>query len=119
MAEQASRRQALTIHMDIHLPPLPPQMGHQLYCIIQEGLTNVQKHAQATVVTLTGKQDADSIKVTLHDNGKGLNPHAMHDGFGLRGMQERSKILGGKLTIQSGAGQGTSLQIIIPCPLDR
>ncbi|NEP12642.1 MAG: sensor histidine kinase [Symploca sp. SIO2C1] len=119
LIDSTRQTQALTIHMDIQLLPLPPQMGHQFYCIIQEGLTNVQKHAQATVVTLTGKQDADSIKVTLHDNGKGFNTHAMHDGFGLRGMQERSKILGGELTIQSVLGQGTSLQIIIPCPMDR
>ena len=111
--------QTLTIHVDIHLPPLPPQMGHQLYCIIQEGLTNVQKHAEAKVVTLISKQDADSIQVILQDHGKGFNPQASHNGFGLRGMQERVEILGGTLTIQSQLGQGTSLKIVVPCLQDR
>lgn len=107
---------SLRLHLDLHLPPLPTQIGHQLYCIIQEGLTNVQKHAQATTVLLKGKQNSDGITIVLEDDGQGFQVQAEQTGFGLRGMQERAQILGGWFTVHSSPGEGTSLQVVIPYP---
>lgn len=107
---------SLTIQLDLDLPPLPSQIGHQLYCILQEGLTNVQKHAEASNVILTGKYDTGKIRIELHDDGIGFNRHNHQSGYGHRGMHERTQILGGVFTIQSYPGEGTTLQIVIPYP---
>ncbi|BDM81382.1 hypothetical protein AM10699_42490 [Acaryochloris marina MBIC10699] len=107
---------SLTIQLDLDLPPLPSQIGHQLYCILQEGLTNVQKHAEASNVILTGKYDTGKIRIELHDDGIGFNRHNHQSGYGHRGIYERTQILGGVFTIQSYPGEGTTLQIVIPYP---
>ena len=114
LTDSIRRDPSLTLELDFQLPPLPPQIGHQIYCIIQEGLTNVQKHAKATLVILKGRQGAGGITVILQDNGQGFRSDNPHPGFGVRGMQERTQILGGDFTVQTAQDEGTSLQIVIP-----
>ncbi|ARV60845.1 sensor histidine kinase [Nostocales cyanobacterium HT-58-2] len=114
LVEKVGRNQSFVIHCDVQLPQLPIQTSHQLYCIIQEGLTNIQKYALASVVNLKGYQTSDGIILELNDNGKGFEMSAPHSGFGLRGMQERVHILGGELKIKSTLGKGTQIQAIIP-----
>lgn len=98
----------------MNLPKLPLQTSHQLYCVVQEGLTNIQKHAHASYVTLRGQPTADGIILELEDDGTGFNCELPHSGFGLRGMQERVQILGGQLKIHTTPGQGTRIQVMIP-----
>lgn len=114
LADAIGQNQSLTIRLDIQLPPLPIQVGHQLYCIIQEGLTNIQKHFGAEIVTLTGQYDAETITLMLQDNGRGFRPQVPPMGFGIRGMKERTQILGGQFTIHSAPGDGTWIQVVIP-----
>ncbi|BAY49171.1 integral membrane sensor signal transduction histidine kinase [Scytonema sp. HK-05] len=114
LVEQVGRNQAFVIQLDVQLPQLPVQTSHQLYCIVQEGLTNIQKHASATVVSLKGYQTSNAIILKLTDNGQGFEASAPHTGFGLRGMHERVHILGGELKIKSSLGEGTQIQAIIP-----
>ena len=116
LVQQAQNLQGLTIHQHLNLPQLSLQTSHQLYCIIQEGLTNVHKHAAASVVTLTGNQDDQGIWLELKDDGQGFHPQHPQTGFGLRGMQERTLLLGGHLTIESSPGQGTRIRVVIPKP---
>ncbi|PZD75111.1 Signal transduction histidine-protein kinase/phosphatase UhpB [Acaryochloris thomasi RCC1774] len=118
LTDSIHEKQSLTLHQDLCLPPLPSQVGHQLYCIIQEGLTNIQKHAGATAVTLKGNQDTNGITVVLHDNGQGFNPSTPHEGFGIRGMRERTQLLEGDFTVQSTVGEGTFLKVVIPYPTE-
>ncbi len=108
---------------DLHLavalrfPALPPTTSHQIYCIIQEGLTNIQRHAQATQVQLQAERIDDQIVVILRDNGIGFNLDQASTGFGLRSMTERAQSLGGKLSIASAPEQGTQIQLATPAPV--
>ncbi|WP_315788620.1 sensor histidine kinase [Fischerella sp. JS2] len=114
LVKQIQQNQSLIVQADINLPPLPLQTSHQLYCIIQEGLTNIQKHAHASSVILRGQSTINAIILELEDDGQGFDPDFPHSGFGLRGMQERVQILDGKLNIKSVPGQGTHILITVP-----
>jgi signal transduction histidine kinase len=112
----------LQIRTDCRFPILPLQMSHQIYCIVQEALTNVQKHAQATQVSLCGYVDEQAIVFSIEDNGIGFEIHAPRLGFGLRGIEERAQLMGGQLMLT--ADPGVCLQVKIPwstarydCPL--
>ncbi|GAA6616230.1 sensor histidine kinase [Scytonema sp. NUACC26] len=114
LVENVSRNQSFAIHLDVKLPQLPVQTSHQLYCIVQEGLTNIQKHASASFVNLKGYQTSSEIIIELTDNGKGFKVSAPHTGFGLRGMRERVHILGGDIKINSTLNSGTQIHVVIP-----
>ncbi len=114
LAAQIQQSHPLRIRLHLNLPPLSPAVSHQLYCLVQEGLTNVQKHAQATVVHLNGYAAATAIVLELHDDGVGFDPDRVEHGFGLRGMQERMHLLNGQMTIHSAKNQGTQIQVSLP-----
>jgi signal transduction histidine kinase len=107
-------RPSLNIHVQLDLPVLPVQPSHQLYCILQEGLTNIQKHAAAQEVFLRGWYDADNLWVQLQDDGRGFESTEIGQGLGLRSMSERAQLLGGHLDVQSNHTQGTCLALSIP-----
>ncbi len=111
---QIRQNHAYTVYQEIHLPPLPMQISHQLYCVIQEGFTNIQKHAQATQIRLLGQVSANAVILELEDNGQGFDPSHTSDGYGLRGMHERVHLLGGKLAITSVTGGGTHIRVVVP-----
>jgi two-component system sensor kinase len=86
---------------------------------MQEGLTNVAKHAAATHVDLHLWRDDERVHAVLRDDGVGfVAEHVMAPtgtrGLGLLGIQERLDALGGTLEITSAPGQGTTLQITLP-----
>jgi signal transduction histidine kinase len=107
-------RPSLNIHVQLDLPVLPVQPSHQLYCILQEGLTNIQKHAAAKEVFLRGWYDADNLWVQLQDDGRGFESTKIGQGLGLRSMSERAQLLGGHLDVQSNHTQGTCLALSVP-----
>jgi signal transduction histidine kinase len=114
LTEQVQQGQSFQIQVQTNLPQLPPQIGYQLYRIIQEGLTNIQKHALATSVYLGGTINDHHLVLELVDDGQGFNPHVDHAGFGLRGMQERAMLLRGQFNLESTLGRGTRIYITIP-----
>ena len=114
LVEQVVRNQSFVIDLDSELPQLPSQTSHQLYCIVQEAVTNIQKHAFAKVVNIKGYQNTQGIILEIIDDGQGFEVNAHHTGFGLRGMQERVQILGGELEIKSTFGKGTWIRVLIP-----
>ncbi len=114
LVEQVKQNQKFRINVELNLPHLPLQTSHQLYCIVQEAFTNIQKYAQADYVKLRGFSNYESITIEIIDNGQGFDLELPHSGFGLRGMQERVQMLGGKLHIDTNFGQGTKIQVIIP-----
>ena len=81
---------------------------------MQEGFTNIQKHAYASCVKLRGKVVSDNIVLELEDDGQGFEPTQLYEGYGLRGMSERVNMLGGKLKIDSALGKGTRIQVTVP-----
>src|SRR6516162_281585 len=90
-----------------------------IYRCVQESLTNIIRHAQAKHVTIElGEVASDAnggpqLALTVRDDGCGVDPLAA-PGFGLRGMQERARALGGSCKVDSARGCGTSIRIMIP-----
>src|SRR6266550_6568208 len=93
---------------------LPPEWETNLLRIGQEVLTNVIRHAQASEFKVLLVFDSGEIRLELRDNGCGFDPQRKHEGFGLQGMRERAEGMGGQLTIQSAAGKGTAISIVLP-----
>lgn len=99
-----------------------PAFEIAIFRLVQEGLTNVFKHAGASrvwvkVETAGGKE----IKVQVKDDGSGFDPAEVKPGaagtkFGLVAMRERTELLGGTMEIQSAPGQGTKLNFLFPLP---
>jgi signal transduction histidine kinase len=110
----AEQNQPFQIHVDVKFPILSLQSSYQLYCIVQESLTNIQKHAQADRVTITGSIISNGTILEICDNGKGFNLDRPHAGFGLRNMKERVQCLGGNFNLDSEVGQGTRVKIFVP-----
>lgn len=107
-------RLSLLVKLQIRLPSLPQQLSYQLYLIAKEGLVNVQKHAQATQATLSIVQVEKTIVMKLTDDGCGFDVDKTATGYGLKGIRERSQLLGGQLIVESQPGQGTQLQLTVP-----
>jgi signal transduction histidine kinase len=114
LVEKNAHSYNLSIHNQINLPELPLAVGHHLYSILREGLTNIRKHSGASIVKLSGWIENRHIVIFIEDNGCGFNPHQISNGLGLTGIAERVEILGGKLRINSDIAQGTSIQVTIP-----
>jgi two-component system, sensor histidine kinase and response regulator len=91
-----------------------PQVNTVVYRIIQEGLTNIAKHAEATFVTLQIQTHSAELLLMLQDNGKGFSTDASTNGFGLRGMRERTIAIGGQLEIASAPGAGCQITARFP-----
>lgn len=100
--------------IDVQFPKLSLQSSYQLYCIVQESLTNIQKHAQASKVSIEGLIVSDGTILTICDNGRGFNIDRSHPGFGLRNMKERVQCLGGDFQLHSELGKGTQIKIFVP-----
>lgn len=99
----------------IDLPhTLPTEVNTALYRIVQESLTNICKHADATSVTVGLLAFAEMIHLSIEDNGKGFNPTQNTTGFGLQGMRERAVALGGQLNLHSQLGTGCCISVSLP-----
>jgi two-component system sensor histidine kinase DegS len=102
---------------------LAPKAKAFLFRIVQEALQNTSKHAKATKVVVHIEVNHDMLTTSIQDNGKGFDVQAVSrdpdkwDHFGLRGMKERAKLLGGDARLRSGKGQGTT--VIVRIPLGR
>ncbi len=93
-------------------PALPPKTADALYRIAQEALSNVERHARASLVTLRVESTRAGIALTISDDGAGFEPDNPTDGhFGLLGMHERAEMIGAKLHVESGAGTGTRIRV--------
>jgi len=89
-----------------------------LYRIVQEALTNVVRHAQATRADVLLERRGNRVVVVVEDNGLGFDANVAHFArqghLGLVGMQERAEMLGGSLVIESTAGAGTTVVVEVP-----
>jgi two-component system sensor histidine kinase DegS len=102
---------------------MDPKAKVVLFRIVQEALQNTSKHAKATKVVVHIEVNHDMLTTSIQDNGTGFDVEAVSrdpdkwDHFGLRGMKERAKLLGGDARLQSSKGQGTT--VIVRIPLGR
>ena len=91
---------------------LPTEVETTVYRIVQEALTNVVKHAQATEVSILLVRRDGLLTAVLEDNGAGFDPGAVtSDSLGLEGMRERVALHDGRLTIETAPGSGTTLRV--------
>ena len=94
---------------------LGPSVALAIYRVVQEGLINALRHAQASRVETTVESEAHSIVVTLTDDGVGLPADWSRPGhFGLRGLAERVERLGGRFSVSNCANRGVKLRAEIP-----
>jgi signal transduction histidine kinase len=93
---------------------VPLEMATALYRTIQEALTNIAKHSQATQVLLKLSQKGGKIYLQLEDNGCGFEPQANTTGFGLQIMRERIEALGGSFVLTSQPKRGCQIYIEVP-----
>lgn len=92
---------------------LPPLVDHAGYRLAQEALTNALRHSDATTVDLRVHHTPDTVVITVADNGS-TTPGTMVDGTGLRGMRERTRLLGGTLRIGPNRPSGWLVEAKLP-----
>ena len=102
-------------HSSVQFGRLPPILENALYRIVQEALTNACKHSQSKKVTVTMTQEGQKVRMEVRDWGIGFDPESLEKGhFGLEGIRQRVRLLGGRLTVQSTRGFGTLLEVVVP-----
>jgi signal transduction histidine kinase len=110
----------VNLALDLALPdalpthPMPPERVRDLVLIITECITNIIKHAQATVVHANVGYSNSTLHITVADNGVGIQSAGTNRGMGLPGMRQRAERSGMTLVIQSTSDSGTTLELIVP-----
>jgi signal transduction histidine kinase len=126
MRERAARGDG-SPRLDLHLAgdpemPVPEAVGLCVYRVMQEALTNVERHAAAAQASVQLVLQPDEVQLIVQDNGRGFEvPPQLgllleDDHFGLVGLRERIELLYGTLEIRSASGQGTTVHARIPVP---
>ncbi|HJP79744.1 MAG TPA: sensor domain-containing protein [Pseudonocardiaceae bacterium] len=107
------QRVPVAVHMPADLPRAPAAVEAAAYFVVAESLTNVSKHSTADRVELTIGSDGETLRIMVRDNGEGGADPAQ--GSGLVGIQRRVAALDGRTSIASPAGQGTTIEVELPC----
>jgi two-component system NarL family sensor kinase len=95
--------------------PLPGRIEAGLYRIAQEALANVIRHAHARLARLRLEVTPEQVLLGIWDNGQGFEPEQVPKGrYGLIGMNERARLLGGTLCLESSPGNGACLEVTVP-----
>jgi ligand-binding sensor domain-containing protein/signal transduction histidine kinase len=110
---------AFQVHVEGASRDLHPILRDEVYRITGEGIRNAFHHADAKQIEVEIHYDERQLRVRVRDDGKGIDPKLLSDDgreghFGLRGMRERAKLIGGKLTVWSELDAGTELELSIP-----
>jgi signal transduction histidine kinase len=98
---------------------LDPELESTIYRVVQEALTNVSRHAEATEATISLTGDEQKVVASVTDDGKGmpagrLGPREDGGGYGTGGMQERAELVGGELEWVPALGKGTIVRLTVP-----
>ena len=119
---------AIATELDALDGALSRETQMSLYRVAQEALNNVVKHSGATTTRIALKRESAGVRLTVVDNGQGFDPQTAkasdtlgdtRPGFGLNGMAERVRLLGGALTIRSLPEQGTTVEALLPQSSER
>jgi signal transduction histidine kinase len=114
-AREVSKRSGVWVQVDAEgvSENLPEEHKTSVYRIVQEALHNAVQHAAARRIVVTVIQEAQRLRVTIEDDGKGFNP-ARAKGMGLLGIEERVSHLGGTFAVESQPGGGATLRVTLP-----
>lgn len=119
-------RQRLQLPVDLHLESAEDASGEYhhdalyqttLFRIAQECLTNVARHANAQRASISLGRDHQHMLLQVRDDGCGYDPAQHSSGIGILGIRERAALLGGKVTIESQPGLGTTVNVSLPLPI--
>ena len=114
LAADVADRSRLNVHLELNCDrQLPPEIEVVIYRVVQEALTNVVRHAHATWVRARLSTQGPNLRLTIEDDGRGLQPDAGAN-LGFLGMQERVTAAGGTLTIGASQSNGVRLEALIP-----
>jgi signal transduction histidine kinase len=106
-------REAHGVQCEVNIAQLPDQLPDEvqiaLFRVVQEALTNVARHAQATCASVVVAAREERIRVVVEDDGKGFDASVPSDRLGLAGIRERVELLGGELRIESSPGAGAAV----------
>lgn len=95
--------------------PLPARVEVGLYRMVQEALTNIARHAAAHDVTINLIAMPDQVRCVITDDGCGFELAAVpHEHYGLIGLNERARLLGGHMTVHTSSGAGTQVELVVP-----
>jgi signal transduction histidine kinase len=116
LVETFGDRSGIEVHLEAQLGEarLAGETETTLYRIVQESLTNIVKHADAKTVSIILVRRRNLVSVLIEDDGRGFAPDEHDSGLGLVGMRERVALIGGRLTIESSEGAGTTLAVEVP-----
>jgi two-component system NarL family sensor kinase len=117
LVQDVKDRENLTITFNVSggSQPLPLRVEVGLYRIVQEGLANIARHAGAKQVDLKLVITPEQLQLTIEDDGQGFDPTQVSQGhFGLIGLNERVKLLGGKVQLESYPGAGVRVEVTLP-----
>jgi signal transduction histidine kinase len=99
-------------------PALHPILRDDIYRIAREALRNAFRHAQAHNIEVDVRYSGSLFQLRIRDDGKGIDPRIVAEGraghYGVPGMRERAKRIGGKLDVWTGTGAGTEIELTIP-----
>lgn len=115
-AVTASSNLEIDLQVSLRDEPLDPELETAAYRLMQEALTNVIKHAHADRCVAEVAGDDDALLIVVRDDGRGIEPSAPdpREGFGVPGMRERARLVGGSFTLGPGAAGGTELRARLP-----
>ena len=107
---------AVDLEMQLGDERLPADVETTMYRIVQEALTNIAKHADATRVSILVTRTARGAVLVVEDDGRGFDVTGATAGLGLSGMRERVALVGGQLKVETGTGSGTTVAAEVPLP---
>jgi two-component system, NarL family, sensor histidine kinase DevS len=115
LAEESSARGGVEVAASVEIEgDLEPDEERLIYRLVQEALTNVLKHANASKVELGAEEGEGEIRIIVRDDGKGFDTGTSTGGRGLTGMQERIELIGGEIAVSSKPGEGTKISARVP-----
>lgn len=94
--------------------PIPPAWEDNVLRIGQEALTNALRHGRAKHVAVRISFSDNELRLHVHDDGSGFDPDRVRDGFGLLGIRERVREMGGEARVDSTLGAGTEITVVLP-----
>ena len=114
-AREVSKRSGtdVTVSAELVSDDFPDEYKTCIYRVVQEALTNVSNHAQASSVRIRVRQEQERVTLLIQDDGQGFESKQVK-GLGLLGIYERVTRLGGKFTVHSAPGSGTTLAVELP-----
>jgi signal transduction histidine kinase len=109
------RHPNLQVDLEVALDrQLPSPVETAIFRIVQEALTNVDRHALAGAARLRVWTTTGEVRAVVEDNGRGFDPRGDAGGFGIVGMRERAEQLGGRLQMTSDSAAGTRVEAVLP-----